>query len=137
MIQATIEDINSQSQWEEELEVGSIKTAKEDIKQILKLFNEEEIKRYGKKARLRAFVSINTEILIQNIHNWEKVSAFCDQYGRVVYKCSRCKLVEKIPHYSLRQPSRKKCYPERVCTLCNKQFASEKSLKRHKTKKHL
>jgi len=127
---------NNINEWEEELPVRSLATAKEDIKNIIIKYNEKEKKRYGDEARLREFIQIlsNTK---QKIHDWQKINNFTqkDRNGYYdEYECPSCHLKKK--RYGLGKPSREKCYPDRVCIICNKQFANKINCEKHKTKYH-
>ena len=47
--------------FSDEAEVTSLETAKEELKELVKKFNEEEVRRYGKKATLRSFIGLIEE----------------------------------------------------------------------------
>jgi hypothetical protein len=124
---------SSRDEWEEDFQVSSLATAEDDVKEIIKRFNAEEKVRYGSKANIREFVRIVGQG--GDTCNWQKHTQ-CDEYGDVVFKCDVCGLVYKIPHASLNSPPKKPCYPNRVCRLCNREYASENNLQNHKRRKH-
>jgi len=117
-------------------EGGDLET---DIKNALNEFNEEEDRRYGKKARQRFFVRLigGTGTLV---HQWHKVnlSGIKDTAGiHDVWSCSQCKLTRHI-HFLDGVPSGGNCFPERTCAICNRVFKSIENFKKHKeSKSHL
>lgn len=117
----------------EDAEVTSIETAEAQIKALIADFNKQEKEMYPDDPRLRELVRIIGEG--QAIHDWEKASLIADN-GRVFYRCKRCRLKTSVPHSSLSVPAGGECYPDRVCTTCNKQYASAENLEKHKRRKH-
>lgn len=130
-VKAKIRD--STGTWTEDLTVPNIEQAEEVVTNILKRYNEQEIERYGGAARTRMLVEIIGQA--KDVHNWEKRAVIFE--GKVEYKCSRCGLIKKYDYALLSRPNTTdKCYPERVCRICNKQYASAINLNRHNSKKH-
>ena len=66
---------------------------------------------------------------------WVKNAATLN--GKVEYKCSRCGLIKKYDYALLCRPNTTdKCFPDRVCKICNKEYKSVKNYNRHVEKKH-
>lgn len=124
---------DSTSEWEEELTVLSLEVAETAVLVILEEYNIEEERRYGEKARKRRLLGIVGQT--SDVHNWVKQTVVYN--NKVEYICSRCHLIKKISYASLSRPgTQEKCYPERVCRICNKQFVSTKNYNKHYMKKH-
>ncbi len=120
-------------EWEEELTVPSLEEAERSVLAIIEEYNKEEERRYGERARKRKLLGIIGQT--SDVHNWIKQTVVYN--NKVEYICSRCHLIKRVPHASLSRPgTQEKCYPERVCRRCNKQFISAENYSRHYRKKH-
>ena len=132
-MQVTVRISDSTGEWEEELTVPTLEGAERSVLAIIEEYNIEEERRYGETARKRRLLGIIGQA--SDVHNWVKQTVVYN--GKVEYICSRCHLIKRIPHASLSRPgTQEKCYPERVCRICNKQFVSTKNYNRHYLKKH-
>lgn len=133
-MQIIVKIADATSEWEEELTVLSLEDAEKSILKIIGRFNETEEIRYGEKAKKRRLLRIIG--VASDVHSWIKQTVVYN--GKVEYICSRCHLLVKVSHASLSRPgTQEKCYPERVCRICNKQFASTDNYNRHYRKKHI
>lgn len=115
----------------DEASVTSLETAEEEIKQIIKEFNEVELQRYGDEKSCREFVCLFTDEPIPQ-HEWHKIESFSASLTH--YRCDKCRIVKG--YYFPAVPVGGDCYPERVCIHCNQEFASEKNLQKHQIRKH-
>lgn len=133
---ATIRYQDGSAQWEESLPVPAGIDPRAYIRGLLEDFNEEEIDRYGDKARLRELVSVDTTSGTR-MCSWTRVNAvtLADRKGLYNrYRCDKCRLTVRT--HAMARPAEKECHPERVCTICNKEFASDTNLARHMARKH-
>jgi len=124
------------SQWEEKLAIPDGVDPEEFIREMLEEFNELETERYGDKAQLRKFISVDTASSIR-MCSWTRVNAVAlsDSKGMYnIYQCGECKLTVRTGAMAL--PGEKECHPERVCTICNREFASDTNLAKHMVRKH-
>lgn len=124
------------SQWEEELAVPDGLDPETYIQEIIEDYNKLESKRYGDKAKLRRVISIDTTSSTL-MCSWTRVNAvtLTDRKGMYnLYRCEECRLTVRYSEFS--RPGEKECHPERVCTLCNKEYASEKTFAKHIARTH-
>lgn len=124
------------SQWEEKLSVPDGVDPETYIRELLEDFNAREFHRYGDKAKLRKFISVDTTSGTR-MCSWTRVNAvtLTDNKGMYdLYQCGECKLTVRTGAFG--RPNEKECHPERVCTTCNKEFASDKNLAKHMARQH-
>lgn len=124
------------SQWEEKLAIPDGVDPETYIREMLEEFNELETERYGDKAKLRKFISVDTASGIR-MCSWTRVNAVAlsDSKGMYnIYKCGECKLTVRTG--AMARPGEKECHPERVCTICDREFASDTNLAKHMARKH-
>lgn len=124
------------SQWEEKLSIPEGVDPETYIREMLEDFNGLETERYGDKVRLRKFISVDTASSTR-MCSWTRVNAvtLTDSRGMYnLYLCNGCKLTVRTG--ATVRPGEKECHPERVCTLCNKEFASDKNLEKHMARQH-
>jgi len=127
---------DSPVEWMEELDVPEGEDPAAWCKRVIDNFNEVESNWYGEKAKLRRLIEVvkATEKLV---HIWVK-SNLVTLHDKSGYydelQCERCGL--KCRRYGLGDPPQTECHPERVCSLCGKEFASETGLKIHRTRMH-
>lgn len=123
-------------EWTEELDVPEGKDPEEWCKQIIADFNKGEHERYGEKGRPRRLVRV-IEPTDKLVHIWVKSNLVTlhDRSGHYdELRCERCGL--KCKRYGLENPPQMECHPERVCSTCGKEFASETGLKIHRKRMH-
>lgn len=127
---------HSLEEWTEELDVPEGEDPEAWCKQIIANFNETERMRFGKKAKLRRIIEV-VKATDRLVHVWVK-SNLVTLHDKSGYydelQCERCGL--KCKRYGLENPPQMECRPERVCSLCGTEFATETGLKIHKTRKH-
>jgi len=115
----------------DEANVTSLETAEQEIKELLERFNETERQRYGDEKTCREFVCLLDEKPIPQ-HEWYKRDAISGVVTR--YACQKCKIIKEFHFPAV--PIGGDCHPERVCEYCNKEYASEKNLQKHRLEKH-
>lgn len=115
----------------DEANVTSLETAEKEIRELIEQFNEGELQRYGNKESYREFVHLLTDEPIPQ-HEWQKIESFSGSLTH--YRCDKCRIIKG--YYFPAVPTGGDCHPERVCIECNKEFASEKNLQKHKVKGH-
>lgn len=128
--------MDGSSQWEEQLAIPDGVDPEMYIQGMLSGFNALETDRYGDKAKLRKFISVDITRSTR-MCSWTQVNAvtLSDNKGmHNLYQCDECKLTVRTGAMAL--PGEKECHPERVCTICNKEFASDENLARHLARKH-
>jgi len=106
------------------------------VKELVDDFNKLETDRYGDEAWLRKFVSVDTTSSTR-MCNWTRTNAvtLTDRKGMYnLYRCEECRLTVRLSEFS--RPQDKECHPERVCTSCNKEYASEKTFAKHIARTH-
>lgn len=118
--------------WPEEASVTSLETAEEEIKEIVKKFNQVEKERYGDKGRPREFIRLAGDSKGKPQHEWHKIGIY--HGARVPYRCSNCRkeVIYSFPDV----PYGGDCYPERVCQYCKKEFKNEANRIRHEIRMH-
>ena len=142
-------------QWDEEMQVPEGYDAESFIKQIIDEFNAEEDRRKSMpdlfpnfKVKYRTFIEIVSigkkvkasewlELKVGELktHDAGKINnVTIGQGGKCydIWRCENCKL--QFQSITFRDPEiilGKVCHPERVCLVCNKEFASERNLKSH------
>jgi len=131
-VKALITENNSAENWEEEFTVSSVEKAKEEVQSIVDDFNEYKRKIYGKKHRTRKLIKIIEQT--QDEHQWVKQAVVFND--RIAYICSKCHLKKTVPASSLSVVHGGKCYPDRVCTICNREYKSAENCRKHKEKYH-
>jgi len=114
--------------YDEDVSVTSLETAEEELKELVEEFNRVEEERYGEEGRPREFVKLLTGDKGQLQHDWDKTDIYSGAYTN--YRCKNCRLEREVP--TLSPPVGGDCYPERTCVSCNRVFASEKNLLKHK-----
>ena len=120
-------------EFKEMIEVTSLEKAEEEIKGMLKEFNEEEKARYGNKARPRELVRVIKEDTDKGLtHKWFKEQMIIDEEGTSLWRCKNCGL--GIQGHL--RPSPSECYPDRTCKECNKVFKSVKNYEKHLERIH-
>lgn len=128
--------MDGSSQWEEQLAIPDGVDPEACIRELLIDFNELQTKRYGDKAKPRKFISVDMARSTR-MCSWTRVNTvtLTDSKGmHNLYRCDECKLTVRTG--AMARPGEKECHPERVCTICNKEFASDKNLARHLARKH-
>ena len=141
--------------WDEEIEVPEGYDAESFIKQIIDEFNAEEdriksmpdsnpnfkveyrtfieIVSIGKKVKASEWLELKVGELKK--HDAGKINnVTIGQGGKCydIWRCKNCKLQFQAIRFT--DPEKilsKVCHPERVCLVCNKEFASERNLKSH------
>lgn len=122
----------------DEANVSSLATAREELVEQVAEFNRVERVRYGDDARLREFIAFDSSQGGQLQHDWRKKSLVGEErkYGIVdVYKCSQCGLKHEVLTLD-GVPRGGDCFPERTCAECGRLYVDERNLKRHITRKH-
>lgn len=117
--------------------VQSIETAEQEIKNCVAAFNEAELENYGNEACLRSFVRVVGHTG-KKTHDWERRNNYTIFNGNGsydLYKCKSCGLEKKNPGLTGR-PCSTECQPDRVCTICNKEFKSETNKSKHMLRCH-
>lgn len=122
----------------EEASVGSLATAREELKELIERFNEEEKRRYGDDAQLRELVAVDTDQKGKLQHDWHKKS-LCgerNKRGRIVdiWQCRGCGIRREVTTLG-GVPRGGDCFPERTCVVCCKVFANAANLRRHMQRK--
>ena len=132
----TVKYTDGSDEWKENIEIPDGVDSELYIRELLEDFNEEERRRYKDKAKVREFVSIDTDTGVL-MCSWTRANAvvLTDSTGMYnLYHCPQCELTLRTNHMS--RPPAKRCYPERVCTICNREFASELNLTKHIERMH-
>jgi len=129
-----VEVTNDKSTWVEEIVVSNLEMAEEEVENILREFNEEEVQRYGDSVKLRRLLRvIGVADADEGYHQWKKQNLVSDDNLQDTWKCSRCQRVKKT---TLGAPSRIGCVPGRTCETCNLVFSTEERYKEHNKQKH-
>ena len=132
-------EINSDTEYDEDIAIPEGQDPETFIKDLLVKFNEEEERRHianpDYKIFLRKFIRLagetgkEREIMVHCI--LDKVNMVTITRGDSSYdilKCQNCKFM--IRRFTLETPD-PFCFPDRVCTQCNKLFMSALNLKSH------